>query len=104
MEEVIYFPHKEKIEEYLSELTDICNNVNLQPKKFSIENFAETKQIEKKLDRILTLSNQIRLALSIKIKNPSKNIDEFIVIPNGRTFQIIEAVRYGLNKDPYLAF
>lgn len=85
-EDLIYFPHKEKLENYLNEITKIVNDISLKDKNFNLVNLKEAKDTEKKLLRIITLANQIRLGLSIKVKNPSKDIDEFITVPKTNFF------------------
>lgn len=85
-EGIIYFPNKSKMEECLNELSIISTSIDLQAKDFSLENLENVKEIEKKLDRISSLSEQIRLTLSVKVKNPSSGFDEFITIPKIKTF------------------
>lgn len=84
--EIIYFPNRMKIEKCLEEIILIANDIDLQDRSFNLENFEEVKDIERKLTNISVLTDQIRLALSIKVINPSKNIDEFIVIPKPISF------------------
>lgn len=84
--EIIYFPNRMKIEKCLEEIILITNDIDLQDRSFNLENFKEVKDIERKLTNISVLTDQIRLALSIKVINPSKNIDEFIVIPKSISF------------------
>ncbi len=86
-EETIYFPDKTKLTTLINKLKIIINGINLQDRKFNLENLKGAEETGRQLERILFLARQINSANSIRVKNSSNSIDEFIKIPKLSLFE-----------------